>query len=160
MTHIQTDTYTNWYNTLTQTIQNLIQYSHPNHIQTDTTHSHSHSLRPTRGIHTRGWRSKHPDPHPHPSRPFNTHPTLSSTANRIPSRSQNTHIWFNIWFHIWRKQLIHTFYYGYSRMVETTTTEIEITVTAEVPQKLVPYLKSDERTVTAKVLELDYSINL
>ena len=40
-------------------------------------------------------------------------------------------------------------------MVETTTTEIEITVTAEVPQKLVPYLKSDERTVTAKVLELD-----
>jgi hypothetical protein len=39
-------------------------------------------------------------------------------------------------------------------MVETITTEIEITVTAEVPQKLVPYLKSDERTVTAKVLEL------
>ena len=40
-------------------------------------------------------------------------------------------------------------------MTETTTTEIEITVTAEVPQKLVPYLKSGEHTVTAKVLELD-----
>lgn len=40
-------------------------------------------------------------------------------------------------------------------MTETTTTEIEITVTAEVPQKLVPYLKSDERTVTAKILQLD-----